>query len=164
MDEETANIARENGIATQSSFPKDVDFDVVCAFHLLEHLLSPDDSMAQISASLRPDGRLLVAVPNGGQADVLGTSWVGFRVDLEHLQDFTPRSMAELMSRHDLFVERFWTLGQPRLQDSVTHQGVAAKHRWFHRLALSLDAVRRRAVRSNILSGDYNLIILARKA
>ena len=40
------------------------EFDVACAFHVLEHIVNPVDFIEQIRGQLRPDGYLFLAVPD----------------------------------------------------------------------------------------------------
>jgi 2-polyprenyl-3-methyl-5-hydroxy-6-metoxy-1,4-benzoquinol methylase len=93
--------------------------DIICAFQLLEHLEQPATFIAQVSRALSTDGRLLLALPNGGEFEAVGESWVGFRVDLEHLNYFSTRTLTRLLAKFDLFVEQFWLHSQPAVQRAV---------------------------------------------
>lgn len=52
-----------------SSVPNEY-FDVVVLSHVLEHLLNPVDAMRQLVAKLKPNGILVVAVPNAIRPDL----------------------------------------------------------------------------------------------
>jgi SAM-dependent methyltransferase len=115
LDEQARAALAQKGIAASAGFPTGRSFDIICAFQTLEHLVRPDDLLTPAAASLAPDGRFLAAVPNGGEADSVGPGWIGFRVDLEHLNYFSRNSLSELLARHGLWVEQTWEHNQPDL-------------------------------------------------
>ncbi|MDF1515066.1 MAG: class I SAM-dependent methyltransferase [Anaerolineae bacterium] len=93
--------------------------DAVVMRDFIEH---PVDPLIEIEAAvniLEPGGLLLLYTPNGGEA---GTSierakkWVGFRVDLEHLQYLSPHTVNWLSEIHKLRIERLETSGFPGLK------------------------------------------------
>jgi len=92
--------------------------DVVCAFQLLEHLEMPQEFCSEVCNALTEDGRLLLALPNGGEVEQIGESWVGFRVDLEHFNYFSLKTLARLLGRYNLFIEQFWFHSQPNIPRS----------------------------------------------
>ncbi len=72
-------------------------FDQVLVWHVLEHLADPAETLGEIRRILRPDGHLVVAVPNFGslQARWAGPDW--FHLDPpRHLHHFTVPAL-ELM-------------------------------------------------------------------
>lgn len=87
--------------------------DVVCAFQVLEHLADPFVMLKTIRRKMNEDGCLLLSVPNGGNADRIGANWIGFRVDLEHLNYFSPLSMCTLLSSTGFWGEQIWERNQP---------------------------------------------------
>jgi SAM-dependent methyltransferase len=103
------------GFPLLDELPAAPAFDIVCAFQVLEHLADPDAWVAQVARALRPGGRLLLALPNGGESDRVGPWWIGFRVDLEHFNYFSAATLSRLLARHGLLVERDWLSGQPHL-------------------------------------------------
>jgi 2-polyprenyl-3-methyl-5-hydroxy-6-metoxy-1,4-benzoquinol methylase len=68
-------------------------FDVVAAFHVLEHVSDSVDLLRQMTRLLRPGGLLYVRVPNlnSWYRRVLGRNWWGFSV--EHAAHFTDISL-----------------------------------------------------------------------
>jgi hypothetical protein len=70
--------------------------------------------------------------PNGGQADTLGAGWVGFRVDLDHLNYFSSATLSRLLVRAGLWPEAVWEFRQAEL--SAFETGVAAGASMFDRL------------------------------
>ena len=68
----------------------DGGFDLITMFEFIEHPLKPVEVLQAAMAKLRPGGLLAITTPNGtagsrwqpGAPD----EWIGFRVDLEHMQ------------------------------------------------------------------------------
>jgi SAM-dependent methyltransferase len=75
----------------------------VCAaismFHVLEHLYDPRAYLDSVRELLRPNGRLIVQVPNAAswQFRLLGPRWNGVDVP-RHLTDFRARDLEALLS------------------------------------------------------------------
>ena len=55
-------------VAGVSDLPPDQFFDLITAFHAIEHLEDPADMLRQLGAKLRGGGRLVVEVPSSGDA------------------------------------------------------------------------------------------------
>ena len=71
----------------------------VTMFHVLEHLYSPRAYLLAAHKLLRPDGRLILQVPNAGcwQFLLLGPAWNGVDVP-RHLYDFRPADLDLLLN------------------------------------------------------------------
>ncbi len=115
LDDRALDALRAAGIPTAKEFQSGARFDIVCAFQLIEHLARPSEFVERAAEALRPDGRLLLALPNGGEAERVGSGWIGYRVDLEHLNYFSIATLARLLQRHNLLVEQFWECVQPNV-------------------------------------------------
>ncbi|RZK49104.1 MAG: class I SAM-dependent methyltransferase [Hymenobacter sp.] len=78
-------------------------FDAVTLWHVLEHVHTLHDTLAQLLRVLRPGGRLLIAVPNAASRDAreYGADWAAYDVP-RHLYHFTPPTMRQLLARHGL--------------------------------------------------------------
>lgn len=137
-------------------------FDVVTSFQVLEHLTDPDQFLQTIARCMSPDGRLLVAVPNGGDAEAVGSPWVGFRVDLEHFNYFTVATLSRLLMRHGFFIEGHWQYFQPH----VPRQNEAGREPSFIRRAMRRCLQRAVAAiypeSRMVFQGGYVLAVLAR--
>lgn len=75
-------------------------FDVVTAWHVLEHVAEPRPFLARLRALVAPGGVLVLAVPNFAsfEARVSGDAW--FHLDVpRHLHHFSPRSLRSLVER-----------------------------------------------------------------
>ena len=139
------------------------EFDVICLFQVLEHLVEyPSALLADISRSLSKDGRVLIAVPNGGEYAKTGPAWLGFRVDLEHVNYFDLKSLAALLSKHGLFCEHYWEDAQPAIARETHRHREVAVMRWPKRIVKAL--FNRFMVERGILNqGSFVLTVLARK-
>ncbi len=88
----------------------DGHFDLVSIWHVLEHLRSPDATLAACFRSLRPGGSLLVAVPNYGswQARFGGEHW--FHLDLpRHLFQFSEGTLRSLLCQSGFAIDSIRT-------------------------------------------------------
>lgn len=164
LDEAASVHLSQRGIPNSRTLNSQREYDVICLFQVLEHLRRPLDMVSSLSAALKPDGRLLISVPNGGEYGKIGSSWVGFRVDLEHINYFDLNILAKLLEPFGLFIEQFWEHAQPqirRLAGSATSTSSP----------LSLVVQKSAATIKRLLwgrgiaeQGSFVLTVLARKA
>ncbi len=79
----------------------------VTMFHVLEHLPDPAAYLSAAHRILRPDGRLIVQVPNAScwQFRLLGERWNGIDIP-RHLVDFRERDLARLLERYGFTIVR----------------------------------------------------------
>jgi len=92
--------------------------DAIVLNDVVEHLAHPAELLETAAAALRPGGVLAIWTPNGGAAGANLASargWVGFRVDLEHLQYLSTRTILLLAGKLGLSVEHIETTGFPQL-------------------------------------------------
>ncbi len=92
--------------------------DAIVLNDLVEHLADPAEFLGTAVTALRPGGVLAIWTPNGGAAGANLASareWVGFRVDLEHLQYLSTRTILLLAGKLGLSVEHIETTGFPLL-------------------------------------------------
>lgn len=119
LDEEAVEHLKGLGIWATRSLDTAQDTDIICAFQLLEHLADPGELLGQIASALVDDGRLLLAMPNGREVEKVGPQWLGFRIDLEHVNYFSVQTLNRLLMRHGLYMENYWEHLQPWLQRTV---------------------------------------------
>jgi 2-polyprenyl-3-methyl-5-hydroxy-6-metoxy-1,4-benzoquinol methylase len=158
LDQAARAFLTSREIVAYDQIPAGERYDVVCAFQLLEHLSDPQALAKQIAAALDRDGRLLLGVPNAAEVDVVGATWVGFRVDLEHVNYFSARTLGRLLAAHGLYVEQFWCTSQPAIGRPVESNG-SRTQRWANWLSGRVFAAGKVA-----RDGSYNLTLLARRA
>ena len=99
-------ISRRFGVPVQSSTVEqalldDDSADVICLFHVLEHLEDPVGTMRALGRVLKPGGLLFVEVPNvdSAMARRRGEQWVAIRPERMHLTQFSPRTLPPLLER-----------------------------------------------------------------
>jgi SAM-dependent methyltransferase len=82
-------------------------FDVITMWHVLEHLPDPRAAVDRAAGLLRPDGTLIVSVPNNDslQARLGGDDWLHLDIP-RHIYHFNPRSLTRLVERAGLHVDR----------------------------------------------------------
>jgi len=79
------------------------EFDVITLWHVLEHLVEPVAVLERLARRLRPDGVLIVSVPNfrSWQRSLFGGGW--FHLDPpRHLLHFDPESLRDCLCRAGL--------------------------------------------------------------
>ena len=165
IDQSARTEGRARGLDILEEIPSGQQFDVVCAFQVLEHLAAPSDLVATISRILTETGRALIAIPNAGEVTEAGPSWIGFRVDLEHVNYFTQAAVAHLLLRHGLYVEHFWQHRQPAVNRTDLRQPAPARDRLISILQGGLEATVRRLSPppERFDEGTFVLSVLARK-
>jgi SAM-dependent methyltransferase len=94
--------------------------DVIVMSDLLEHPIEPFRLLSCAVSLLKRNGRLVIWTPNGGgsgQEITTAQRWVGFRVDLEHLQYFSPRTIQVFAGTLGFHIDHLETTGYPELSD-----------------------------------------------
>lgn len=147
--------------ATLEAVAQSGPYDIIVALNVIEHLVDPKAWLQQLSRMLSSGGLLALWTPNGGQADILGAGWVGFRVDFDHLSYFSLECLARAALQADLWPEAAWEFSQANLGGFRPSQSPPKRQ---ERIAAKL---RRAPVRSWSLpveGGGYTLAFLAGKA
>ncbi|GAA4351351.1 class I SAM-dependent methyltransferase [Hymenobacter saemangeumensis] len=87
-------------------------FDAITLWHVLEHVHTLNETLAQLIALLKPDGVLLIAVPNVESLDAqhYREHWAAYDVP-RHLYHFAPKTMAQLLKKHKMAISH--TLPMP---------------------------------------------------
>jgi 2-polyprenyl-3-methyl-5-hydroxy-6-metoxy-1,4-benzoquinol methylase len=81
-------------------------FDVIVMNHSLEHMKNPTEVVQECARTLKPNGLLVIAVPNINslQARWGGKHW--FHLDIPyHLIHFSEKSLTSLLQRHNLTIK-----------------------------------------------------------
>jgi 2-polyprenyl-3-methyl-5-hydroxy-6-metoxy-1,4-benzoquinol methylase/glycosyltransferase involved in cell wall biosynthesis len=106
----------------EQGIPNEVgnDYDVVIAADVIEHLRNSDQLLRQIAERLRPDGRLLLSVPNFGHwyprlRTVLGIFDYDQRgiLDKTHVRFYTRRSLLKQVRKSGYQVQEMRVTGLP---------------------------------------------------
>jgi len=110
---EAARVAEaENGVRVlvgsldQAAFP-DRSFDIVTLFHVMEHVANPRSVLAEVSRILKPNGVVVLQVPNidSWQFKAFGAKWYGLDIP-RHVIDYSKNSMLKLLSDSGFTVRR----------------------------------------------------------
>jgi SAM-dependent methyltransferase len=90
-------------------------FDVVTAFHVLEHVADPVVVVRRMLQWLAPDGLAIIEVPNAGGlgARLFGRAWSGLELP-RHLSHFTPESLGRVVQQAGGRVVWCWHQAKPR--------------------------------------------------
>lgn len=77
------------------------EFDIITLWDVIEHLNDPNHTLAEIKKLLKPDGNLIIRVPNGNSVDfaLFGKYWAGLDAP-RHLYVFSKKSLSYLLSVH----------------------------------------------------------------
>ncbi len=118
IDRNALESLKKRGYSVSAEVDLSRKYDIICMLQLLEHLPNPSRLLTKISNALHLDGRILISVPNAEEYFKIGYSWIGFRVDLEHLNYFTLHSLSELLINNNLIIEQYWEHNQPGVQRS----------------------------------------------
>ena len=101
---EMAQAARDrSGAVVHAAMLEDAaldpaSFDVAVAWHVLEHLAEPRDTLVQVRRALRPGGALLLELPNIAslRAAREGEDWYGME-PAHHVGHYSPGALDELL-------------------------------------------------------------------
>jgi SAM-dependent methyltransferase len=123
-------------------------FDVVTLWHTLEHLPHPGATLAEIHRILKPDGLLVLEVPDGDslQARVFGRFWAGLDVP-RHLYVFCANTLKTLLA-----AARFEIAAVEHLSGG------------YHSFAMSVGFLLQGTVRSETLRGALTTCVSSRVA
>lgn len=94
------------GSIETSDYPAET-FDLVLLYHVLEHLDDPQPALEKIARMVRPDGRLVVALPNRDSLTrrIFRPYWYGYQHP-EHLVQYSKRSLESVAAQSGLAVTR----------------------------------------------------------
>ena len=133
--------------------------DIVYASMVLEHLVDPLQTLRAIARTMNPGGRIFVRVPNAGQVASRGPNWIGFRVDLEHLNYFEERSLTALLEGAGFLAECSWQESQPIL---ASYHESANRLKFLSELARGNGQTIAARPTDPLQAGTYSLSVLAR--
>ncbi|WP_405610415.1 class I SAM-dependent methyltransferase [Polaribacter sp. Asnod1-A03] len=106
---EARNIASIKGVLLKENLSayKNVKFDVITLWHVLEHVENLEEYISTLNNLLAEDGRLIIAVPNYKSYDAIYYKefWAAFDVP-RHLWHFSQTSISKLFSLENMTVEK----------------------------------------------------------
>ena len=97
-------MARNRGITVHQGSVEDARysddfFDAISMWHVLEHVPAPRETLDELRRILKPDGLLVVEVPDSASLTfrLCGDSWMGLDIP-RHLQHFTPTTLVRILN------------------------------------------------------------------
>lgn len=129
-----ANLALEKGIDLKASLNdfEGKQFDVVTLWHVLEHIPDLEETILKLAALVKPQGTLIIAVPNFKSFDArhYGKFWAAYDVP-RHLWHFSKESMK------NLFAENFQLKNiEPMIFDSFYVSLLSEKYKTGRKFSL----------------------------
>jgi len=114
LDARAASYAREQrGLRVHAGTLEEVrdvltpGYDVIAAYHVVEHIPEPARFFGLLVPLLRPGGCLVLKTPNGASVAARAAhGWWQWASPPEHIHLFTPRSIATLLAGVGLAVDR----------------------------------------------------------
>lgn len=114
-------------------------FDVITLWHVLEHLVKPEEYIVKIYDLLNKNGKLIIEVPNLASWSYrwAGKYWLG--LDLKHhLSFFSPLSLQAMLKRHNFHIETVNTFSLEYSTffsaQSIISRITKTEHTFFRRL------------------------------
>lgn len=134
----------------------DETFDSITLWHVLEHIPDLNQTLNEIKSKLKPEGELIIAVPNYKSFDAkfYQSFWAAYDVP-RHLWHFSPEDFNRLMNHHGMKIVNKY----PLLLDSFYVSLLSEKYkgnRWGIFRAMLIGTI------SNFLgfwNGNYSSII-----
>jgi SAM-dependent methyltransferase len=147
--EQSAELARQRGLDVRTGLVQDVDideraWDVVAAFHVLEHITDGVAFLQLLARYARPGGLVVIEVPNFGgyERERKGADWPAVRA-LEHVAHYEPATLRSTMERAGLEPVQVGTLGflweRQTLSEQLADLARPGWSRPLHRLSHRTD-------------------------
>jgi SAM-dependent methyltransferase len=88
---------------------EDASFDCITMWHTLEHMRGIPHMLTNVARLLKPEGRLIIAVPDfgGWQARLFGPKWLHVDVP-RHLYHFSAGALRHALANAGFAVQRTW--------------------------------------------------------
>jgi len=103
VNEKARNLSKEKGINLQNHIEDFANhkFDVVTLWHVLEHLPNLEKTIVQIENLVKPNGHLIIAVPNFKSYDskYYNEFWAAYDTP-RHLWHFSKKTMQKIFSNN----------------------------------------------------------------
>jgi 2-polyprenyl-3-methyl-5-hydroxy-6-metoxy-1,4-benzoquinol methylase len=109
--EKAKSIAQRKGVELKSNLSdfENHSFDVITMWHVLEHVPDLENQIKELKRLLKPDGSIIIAVPNfkSYDANYYKEFWAAFDVP-RHLWHFSKTAIEKLFEKEDLKLKKFF--------------------------------------------------------
>jgi len=106
--EKATTIAAGKGISLLENTESlaDHSFDVITMWHVLEHVYDPENQIKELKRLLKPNGTIIIAVPNFNSYDAkhYGEYWAAYDVP-RHLWHYSKTSIKKLFENEDIILQ-----------------------------------------------------------
>jgi SAM-dependent methyltransferase len=117
-DQQNCRIARSRGLncipktLIDAAFP-DASFDIAASYHVIEHVPSPRNELAELRRIIKPGGWLALETPNIANIwyKLIRSRWRQFIPD--HIYFFTPQTLSRLCEQSGFEIQETRTVGKP---------------------------------------------------
>jgi SAM-dependent methyltransferase len=117
-----ARLKAEGGLAmegTVGALPfADGQFDLICAFDIIEHIEDDQGGFRELSRVLRKGGRLVLSVP------IHAALWTDFDALVGHARRYEPGELVERLGLHHFEIERSAPFGMQPANPWLVRQGM----------------------------------------
>ncbi len=107
--EKAKSIAIKKGVSfvENTNSLDDHSFDLISMWHVLEHVPNLEDQIKELKRLLKPNGTILIAVPNFNSFDAkhYGAFWAAYDVP-RHLWHFSKTAIRKLFQKEDLELQK----------------------------------------------------------
>ena len=105
-------------------------FDVITLWHVLEHVPEVDQTIDLLKSKLKPDGTLIIAVPNFKSFDAkfYGAFWAAYDLP-RHFWHFSRKAIHTIFENHQMKIIKTY----PMLFDSFYVSILSEKHKTQHK-------------------------------
>ena len=107
--EKAKKIAKNKGVSfvENTSELENYSFDVITMWHVLEHVPNLDNQIKELKRLLKPNGSLIIAVPNFKSFDAkyYGKYWAAYDVPI-HFWHFSKKSIKLLFEKEGMQLEK----------------------------------------------------------
>lgn len=138
-NKQALKLASKKGLLIQSSLEifKEEQFDVITLWHVLEHVPNLKETLLRLQSLLKPEGILVIAVPNykSWDAKKYKEFWAAYDVP-RHLWHFDREAMKQLLPK--------------------SFSQTKTKPMWFDAFYVSLLSEKYRTGKTNWLKGGFN--------
>ena len=104
MDRQHGIEAYSCGVNEMPVALSDRKFDVITAFHVVEHMLDPNEFLSGLISRLNPNGAIFMSMPlaDSLQARAFGRKWGAFREAPRHVSLPSKKGISVLFEKHGL--------------------------------------------------------------